>query len=137
MAKRKRSAKAPVRVRILPTWREIASNPLPDNPRFRAELEEVRKVAEAVLTPEQREAMRRLREREMLEMLADHQQAQKPKRKRKGKLTKDQMDKGLVCLSEHPNLTPKQLYPLLRKAMKLKKAEISNTTLWRAFWRDR
>jgi hypothetical protein len=56
----------------------------------------------------------------------------KRKRERKGMLTPEQKAKGFAYLRKHPTLTPKQAYPLLRKALKTK---ASPSTLWRTFWR--
>jgi hypothetical protein len=56
------------------------------------------------------------------------------KRKRKGKLTAEQIKDGLTYLDDHPNLTPKQAYPGLRKVLH---SDVSDTTLWRAFFRNR
>jgi len=54
------------------------------------------------------------------------------KRKRKGKLTAEQIRDGLAYLSDHPGLKSKQAYPKLRSKLKCK---VSDTTLWRAFFR--
>ena len=55
------------------------------------------------------------------------------KRKRRGKLTTEQLRDGFIFRRDHTELKPKQAYPGLRKALKLKK-DISNITLWRRFW---
>jgi hypothetical protein len=57
------------------------------------------------------------------------------KRKRKGKLTEDKLRDGFFFRREHPELKPKQAYPELRKVLKKSKSEISDTTLWRRFWK--
>lgn len=56
------------------------------------------------------------------------------KRKRKGKLTAEQIQDGLAYLRDHPNLKPKQAYPGLRKVLN---SDVSDTTLWRVFFRNR
>ena len=54
------------------------------------------------------------------------------KRKRKGKLTAEQIKDGRAYLRDHPELKPKQAYPKLRSKLK---CNVSDTTLWRAFFR--
>ena len=53
------------------------------------------------------------------------------KRKRRGKLTAEQIMRGRDYLRGHPELTRKQAYPGLRRVMK---SRVSDTTLWRAFF---
>jgi hypothetical protein len=52
------------------------------------------------------------------------------KRKRKGKLTAEQIMRGRDYLRDHPELTRKQAYPGLRRVMK---SDVSDSTLWRTF----
>jgi hypothetical protein len=52
------------------------------------------------------------------------------KRKRKGKLTAEQIKLGHAYLRKYPELTRKQAYPGLRTAMK---SDVSDSTLWRVF----
>jgi hypothetical protein len=52
------------------------------------------------------------------------------KRKRRGKLTAEQIARGRAYLHAHPELTRKQAYPELRRVMK---SAVSNSTLWRTF----
>jgi hypothetical protein len=54
------------------------------------------------------------------------------KRKRRGKLTVEQIRVGRAYLLNHPKLKPKQAYPELRKVLN---SDVSDTTLWRAFFR--
>jgi hypothetical protein len=60
--------------------------------------------------------------------------AVRPKRKRRGKLTAEQITRGRAYLCDHPGLTRKQAYPELRRVMK---SAVSNSTLWRTFPRSR
>jgi hypothetical protein len=152
---RKRSArKAPIRVRKQPV-----PAPPPD-PRIAEE-----RMREALKLPEgygqrfklsgetfrmpeaQREATRLRREEqlfpgskkahEQIEHARQQQPSQKHRRKRRGKLTQVQINDGFAYLRDHADLTPKQTYPGLRKAMGVKKADVSDITLWRTFWRGR
>ena len=52
------------------------------------------------------------------------------KRKRRGKLTAEQITRGRAYLHDHPELTRKQAYPRLRIVMK---SAVSDSTLWRTF----
>jgi hypothetical protein len=54
------------------------------------------------------------------------------KRKRRGKLTAEQIKDGVAYVRDHPELKPKQAYPGLRR--ELRTGAISNTTLWRHFY---
>ncbi|MGY8668759.1 hypothetical protein Q3C01_41215 [Bradyrhizobium sp. UFLA05-109] len=54
------------------------------------------------------------------------------KRKRRGKLTAEQIKGGLAYLRDHPELKPKQAYPGLRRVLN---SDVGDTTLWRAFFR--
>jgi hypothetical protein len=54
------------------------------------------------------------------------------KRKRRGKLTAEQIRDGLAYLRDHPELKPKQAYPKLRNKLK---TSVSDSTLWRRFWK--
>jgi hypothetical protein len=54
------------------------------------------------------------------------------KRKRKGKLTAEQIRDGIAHLRDHPELRPKQAYPILRRVLN---SDVGDTTLWRAFFR--
>jgi len=54
------------------------------------------------------------------------------KRKRAGKLSAEQISAGFAYLRDHPKLKPKQAYPGLRRKLN---TDVSDTTLWRAFWK--
>ena len=54
------------------------------------------------------------------------------KRKRRGKLTAEQIKRGRAYLCKHPELKPKQAYSGLRRVMK---SDVSDNTLWRYFFR--
>jgi hypothetical protein len=60
--------------------------------------------------------------------------AVRPKRKRKGKLTAEQIADGHTYLRNHPALRPKQAYPELCKVLK---SRVSDATLWRAFFQKK
>jgi hypothetical protein len=53
------------------------------------------------------------------------------KRKRRGKLTAEQIKRGRAYLCKHPELKPKQAYSGLRRVMK---SDVSGITLWRYFF---
>ena len=60
--------------------------------------------------------------------------AERRKRKRRGKLTAEQIEAGCAYLRDHPELKSKQAYPKLRSKLK---CNVSDTTLWRAFFRKK
>ena len=60
--------------------------------------------------------------------------AERRKRKRRGKLTAEQIEAGRAYLRDHPELKPKQAHPGLIKVLKLR-SNVSYVTLWRAFFR--
>jgi hypothetical protein len=154
MAKRKRpTRKAPIRV-----LKPHKPAPAPPSPDLRTPKERIRDVAKFPFgkkakwpeglsekikqlpqQSEDREATLRKHEEELFPGSAKARQQQQPRRKRakgggrKEKLTPDEKAKGFAYLHEHPKLTPKQAYPGLRKAMNKKKADISDSALYRAF----